>query len=87
MSLDIYFKPIQKLEIKNNSIGSFCEFYNVNFPDLEHADVVVVSVEQNHSLSDNLEDELFHISVRKKFYDFYLPPIKNINKNIPVFFI
>ena len=50
MSLDIYFKPIQKLEIKNNSIGSFCEFYNVNFPEWEHADVVVVSVEQNHSL-------------------------------------
>ena len=26
MNLDIYFKPIEKFEIKNNSIGSFCEF-------------------------------------------------------------
>ena len=78
MSLDIYFKPLEKLEIENNTIGSFCEFYNVNFPVWEHADVVVISVEHYHSLSVNLEDELFHITVRKKFYDFYLPQIKNI---------
>ena len=78
MSLDIYFKPIQKLDIKNNSIGSFCEFYNVNFPDWEHADIVVLSVEQTNSLSGNLEDESFHISVRKQFYNFSLPLIKSI---------
>ena len=76
MSLDIYFKPLEKLEIENNTIGSFCEFYNVNFPVWEHADVVVISVEHYHSLSVNLEDELFHITVRKKFYDFYLPKLK-----------
>ena len=51
MNLDIYFKPIEKFEIKNNSIGSFCEFYEVNFPNWEEADIVVISVEQKHSFS------------------------------------
>lgn len=78
MNLDIYFKPIEKFEIKNNSIGSFCEFYEVNFPNWEEADIVVISVEQQHSFSDSLENEVFHISVRKKFYEFYLPQIKNV---------
>ena len=78
MNLDIYFKPIEKLEIKNNSIGSFCEFYEVNFPHWEEADIVVISIEQQNSLSDSLEDEVFHILVRKKFYEFYLPQIKNV---------
>ena len=41
MNLDIYFKPIEKLILKNNSIGSFCEFYDVNFPDWEEADIVL----------------------------------------------
>ena len=78
MNLDIYFKPIEKLDIKNNSVGSFCEFHDVNFPAWEEADIVVLSVEQQQSLKDSLGDEVFHVSVRKKFYDFYLPSIKNI---------
>ena len=78
MNLDIYFKPIEKLDFKNNSIGSSCEFYDVNFPDWEEADIVILSVEQQQTLKDSLEDEVFHVSVRKKFYDFYLPSIKNV---------
>ena len=70
MNLDIYFKPIGKLEIKNNSIGSFCELYEVNFPNWEEADIVVLSVEQQQNFSDSLEDEVFHVLVRKKFYEF-----------------
>ena len=52
MNLDIYFKPIGKLEIKNNSIGSFCELYEDNFPNWEEADIVVLSVEQQQNFSD-----------------------------------
>ena len=78
MNLDIYFKPIGKLEIKNNSIGSFCELYEVNFPNWEEADIVVLSVEQQQNFSDSLEDEVFHVLVRKKFYEFYLPQIKSV---------
>ncbi len=74
MNLDIYFKPIEKLEIKNNSIGSFCNFYVDSFPDWDDSDIVVVSVEQKENLNEKKGDEVFHISIRKKFYNFYLQP-------------
>ena len=76
MNLDIYFKPIGKLEIKNNSIGSFCELYEVNFPNWEEADIVVLSVEQQQNFSDSLEDEVFHVLVRKSFMNFTFPKLR-----------
>ena len=35
MDLSIYFKPIDKIEIKNKTIGSVTRTYYTEFPDWE----------------------------------------------------
>ena len=75
MNLDIYFKPIEKFEIKNCSIGSFCEFYEVNFPNWEDADIVLISVEQQNSFNDSFEDEFFHFLYAHQIHSLTVDPL------------
>ena len=52
MNLDIYFQPIESIDVKKNTIGSICEIYNTNFPDWESSDIVLISVDENLGLPE-----------------------------------
>ena len=52
MNLDIYFQPIESIDVKKNTIGSICEIYNKSFPDWESSDIVLISVDENLGLPE-----------------------------------
>ena len=70
MDLSIYFKPIEKIEIKNKSIGSVTSAFNSSFPDWESSDIVFFTVHENRGASIYDDNDLDHISIRQKLYNF-----------------
>ena len=70
MDLSIYFKPIEKIEIKNKSIGSVTAAFNSSFPDWESSDIVFFTVHENRGASVYDANDLDHSSIRQKLYDF-----------------
>ena len=70
MDLSIYFKPIEKIEIKNKSIGSITSAFNSSFPDWESSDIVFFTVHENRGASVYDDNDLDHISIRQKLYNF-----------------
>ena len=72
MNLDIYFQPIDSIDIKKDTIGSICEIYNTNFPDWESSDIVLISVDENLGLNELPSLENNHIKIRQQLYDYHL---------------
>ena len=72
MNLDIYFQPIDSIDVKKNTIGSICEIYNTNFPDWESSDIVLISVDENLGLTELPSLESNHIKIRQQLYDYHL---------------
>ena len=72
MNLDIYFQPIDSIDIKKDTIGSICEIYNTNFPDWESSDIVLISVDENLGLNELPSLESNHIKIRQQLYDYHL---------------
>ena len=72
MNLDIYFQPIDSIEVKKNTIGSICEIYNTNFPDWESSDIVLISVDENLGLTELPSLESNHIKIRQQLYNYHL---------------
>ena len=72
MNLDIYFQPIDSIEVKKNTIGSICEIYNTNFPDWESSDIVLISVDENLGFSELTSLESNHVKIRQQLYDYHL---------------
>ena len=72
MNLDIYFQPIDSINIKKDTIGSICEIYNTNFPDWESSDIVLISVDENLGLNELPSLESNHIKIRQQLYDYHL---------------
>ena len=72
MNLDIYFQPIDSIDIKKNTIGSICEIYNTNFPDWESSDIVLISVDENLGLTELPSLESNHIKIRQQLYNYHL---------------
>ena len=72
MNLDIYFQPIDSIDIKKNTIGSICEIYNTNFPDWESSDIVLISVDENLGFSELPSLESNHVKIRQQLYDYHL---------------
>ena len=70
MDLSIYFKPIEKIEIKNKSIGSVTAAFNSSFPDWESSDIVFFTVHENRGASVYDANDLDHSSIRQKLYNF-----------------
>ena len=70
MDLSIYFKPIEKIEIKNKSIGSVTAAFNSSFPDWESSDIVFFTVHENRGASVYDVNDLDHSSIRQKLYNF-----------------
>ena len=70
MDLSIYFKPIDKIEIKNKTIGSVTRTYYTDFPDWESSDIVFISVHENRGANNELNNDIDSFSVRKFLYDF-----------------
>ena len=70
MDLSIYFKPIDKIEIKNKTIGSVTRTYYTEFPDWESSDIVFISVHENRGANEQLNNDIDCISARKFLYDF-----------------
>ena len=40
MDIDIFFNPIEKLEVHPDSLGSFIDSHNESFPNWENSEVV-----------------------------------------------
>ena len=72
MNLDIYFQPIDSIDVKKNTIGSICEIYNTNFPDWESSDIVLISVDENLGLTELTSLESNHIKIRQQLYNYHL---------------
>ena len=72
MNLDIYFHPIESIDVKKNTIGSICEIYNTNFPDWESSDIVLISVDENLGLPELTNQESNHVKVRQQLYNYHL---------------
>ena len=72
MNLDIYFQPIDSIEVKKNTIGSICEIYNTNFPDWESSDIVLISVDENLGFPELPILESNHVKIRQQLYDYHL---------------
>lgn len=72
MNLDIYFQPIESIDVKKNTIGSICEIYNTNFPDWESSDIVLISVDENLGLPELTNLESNHVKVRQQLYNYHL---------------
>lgn len=72
MNLDIYFQPIDSIDVKKNTIGSICEIYNTNFPDWESSDIVLISVDENLGFSELTSLESNHVKIRQQLYDYHL---------------
>ena len=72
MNLDIYFQPIESIDVKKNTIGSICEIYNTNFPDWESSDIVLISVDENLGFSELTSLESNHVKIRQQLYDYHL---------------
>ena len=72
MNLDIYFQPIDSIDIKKDKIGSICEIYNTNFPDWESSDIVLISVDENLGLTELTSLESNHIKIRQQLYNYHL---------------
>ena len=72
MNLDIYFQPIDSIDVKKNTIGSICEIYNTNFPDWESSDIVLISVDENLGFTELPSLESNHIKIRQQLYDYHL---------------
>lgn len=72
MNLDIYFQPIESIDVKKNTIGSICEIYNTNFPDWESSDIVLISVDENLGLPELTNLESNHVKIRQQLYNYYL---------------
>ena len=72
MNLDIYFQPIDSVDVKKNTIGSICEIYNTNFPDWESSDIVLISVDENLGLTELTSLESNHIKIRQQLYNYHL---------------
>ena len=72
MNLDIYFQPIDSIDIKKDTIGSICEIYNTNFPDWESSDIVLISVDENLGFSELTSLESNHVKIRQQLYDYHL---------------
>ena len=50
MDLSIYFKPIEKIELKN-TIGSVVNSFTTDFPDWESSDIVFFTVHESRGSS------------------------------------
>ena len=72
MNLDIYFQPIDSIDIKKDTIGSICEIYNTNFPDWESSDIVLISVDENLGFPELPSLESNHVKIRQQLYDYHL---------------
>ena len=72
MNLDIYFQPIDSIDVKKNTIGSICDIYNTNFPDWESSDIVLISVDENLGLTELPSLEINHIKIRQQLYNYHL---------------
>ena len=72
MNLDIYFQPIESIDVKKNTIGSICEIYNTNFPDWESSDIVLISVDENLGLPELTNLESNHVKIRQQLYNYHL---------------
>ncbi|MEC9159040.1 MAG: arginase family protein [Bacteroidota bacterium] len=72
MNLDIYFQPIDSIDVKKNTIGSICEIYNTNFPDWESSDIVLISVDENLGFPELPSLESNHVKIRQQLYDYHL---------------
>ena len=72
MNLDIYFQPIDSIDVKKNTIGSICEIYNTNFPDWESSDIVLISVDENLGLPELTNLESNHVKIRQQLYNYHL---------------
>lgn len=72
MNLDIYFQPIESIDVKKNTIGSICEIYNTNFPEWESSDIVLISVDENLGLPELTNLESNHVKVRQQLYNYHL---------------
>ena len=72
MNLDIYFQPIESIDVKKNTIGSICEIYNTNFPDWESSDLVLISVDENLGLPELTNLESNHVKIRQQLYNYHL---------------
>ena len=72
MNLDIYFQPIESIDVKKNTIGSICEIYNTNFPDWESSDIVLISVDENLGLPELTNLESSHVKIRQQLYNYHL---------------
>ena len=57
MDLSIYFKPIDKIEIKNKTIGSVTRTYLSEFPDWESLITVFISVHENRGANEQLNND------------------------------
>ena len=70
MDIGIYFKPIDKIDSSKNTIGSVTDSFNSNFPDWQSSDVIFFSVHESRGSSFLSNNEIDHLSVRKKLFNF-----------------
>ena len=70
MDLSIYFKPIDKIETENKTVGSVTNSYYLEFPDWESSDIIFISVHENRGANEQLNNDIDSISIRNLLYDF-----------------
>jgi arginase family enzyme len=70
MSLDFYFKPVEKIDFKKETIGFKSDIFFKDFPDWEKSDIVIISVDENRGDSSLKPVELNHQNSREIFYQF-----------------
>ena len=51
MDIDIFFNPIEKLEVHPDSLGSFIDSHNESFPNWENSEVVFFTVDYKENYS------------------------------------
>ena len=70
MDISIYFKPINKIEIENKTVGSVTNSYYLEFPDWESSDIIFISVHENRGANAELNNDIDSISIRNLLYGF-----------------
>ena len=77
MSLDFYFKPVEKIDFQKGTIGSESDIFIKNFPDWDKSDIVILSVDDNRGDLSFNTGAIDHQMTRERFYNYKInSPIK-----------
>ena len=77
MSLDFYFKPVEKIDFQKGTIGSKSDIFIKNFPDWDKSDIVILSVDDNRGDLSFNTGAIDHQMTRERFYNYKInSPIK-----------